>query len=179
MKELDLSTGALIRPDLENYEIISCCEKQNKFDILFQSKMGLKIVFKYIESTSCCCKGLKIKFLHISFPAEIIADLCKIFLKGEKSCCVGCLCFCRTVINFKLEKGQKHIRGIREPFTLCGKDYEIYDDSGNLIYQVIDSKIIKDNEEKGFIKKENMQFGINNHKVVETYKINFSFRCYT
>lgn len=171
MRELALSTGALIRPELEKFEEVSGYEKQNKFEVLLQSKMGLKMAFKCIKSYSCC-KGLKMKIMHISSPVEIITDICKIFLRGEKSCCGGCLCFCRPSMNIRIEENQKVIGRVREPFTFCGKDYEIYDDIGNLIYQVINYEIRKNNEEVGFINKENIAFGINSPKV-ETYKINF------
>ena len=172
MKELALSTGALIRQYLSKNEVVSCCEIQNKYEVLLQSKMGLKIAFKCIKSSGYCCKGLRIQMMNITSPAEIVTDICRVFLRAERSCCGGCLCFCRPSTNIKMEENQKIIGGIREPFTCCGQDYEIYDDTGNAIYQVKDSKILKNNEEKGFIKKEKMQFG-NNAPIVTTYKISF------
>ena len=71
-----------------------------------------------------------------------------------------------------MEENQKIIGGIREPFTCCGQDYEIYDDTGNVIYHVKDSKILKDNEEKGAIKNEKMQSGKNSPKI-NTFQIRF------
>ena len=109
--------------------------------------------------------------MTITSAAEKVTDICKVFLRAERSCCGGCLCFCRPSMNIKMEENQKFIGG-REPFTSCGQDYEIYDDAGTVIYHVKGSEILKNNEEKGAIKKEKMQFGINSPKI-NTYKIRF------
>lgn len=175
IKELALSTGALIRKEIEKLEVVSGCETQNQYYVLIQSGVGLKMIFKCIESIGLCCGGLRIEIKHTSSPAEIVEDICKPFLRGQKSCCEGCLCFCRPQMNIKLEENQKHIGGIREPFTCCGHDYEIYDDKGNTIYQVIDSEIIKNNEVKGFIRKQNIAIGEYFPKD-ETYEINFPLK---
>ena len=172
MKELGLSTGALIRQYLSKNEVVSSYETQIKYEVLLQSKMGLKIAFKCIKSSGYRCRGLKIEMMNITSPVEIVTDICRVFLRAERSCCGGCLCFCRPSTNIKMEENQKIIGGIREPFTCCGQDYEIYDDTGNVIYQVKDSEILKNNEEKGSIKKEKMQFGINSPNI-NTYKISF------
>jgi len=172
MKELALSTGALIRQYLSKNEVVSSYETQIKYEVLLQSKTGLKIAFKCIKTSGYCCKGLKIEMMNITSPAEIVTDICKVFLRAERSCCGGCLCFCRPSMNIKMEENQKIIGGIREPFTCCGQDYEIYDDAGNVIYQVKDSEILKNNEEKGSIKNEKMQIGSNSPKI-NTYKISF------
>ena len=173
MKELAISTGALIRPEIEKLDVISGCEKQNQYYVLIQSIEGVKMIFKCIESIGlCCCIGLKIEIIHPASPAEIFIELCKPFLRAQKPCCEGCLCFCRPLMNVKLEENQKHIGKIREPFTCCGHDYKIYDDRNNLIYQVIDNEIMKNNEEKGFIKKAIIPIGEYFPKD-ETYEINF------
>ena len=134
--------------------------------------MGLKIAFKCIKSAGYCCRGLRIQMININSPAEIVTDICKVLLRAERSCCGGCLCFCRPSMNIKMEENQKIIGRIREPFTCCGQDYEIYDNTGNVIYHVKGSKILKDNEEKGSIKKEKMQFGSDSPQV-NTYIIGF------
>ena len=172
MKELSLSTGALIRQDIENFEVVSNFEAKKKYEVLLQSEMGLKMAFKCFISTGHCCRGLKITIMHKASPEEIVPELCKIFLIAEKSYCGGCLCFCRPFLNIKLEKNQKNIGRIREPFTCCGKDYELHDDNGNVIYEVIDTEIMKDNKQAGFIEKGMMSFGVNFPKII-TYKINF------
>ena len=172
MKELALSTGALIRQYLPKNDVISCCEIEKKYEIILQSKEGLKLAFKCTKSSGYCCKGLKIELMIITSAAEIVTDICKVFLRAKRSCCGGCLCFCRPSMNIKTEENQKVIGGIREPFTCCGQDYEIYDDTGNVTYQIIDYEILKDIEEKGFIKKEKMQFESDSSQV-NTYKINF------
>ena len=122
---------------------------------MLQSKEGVKIAFRCTKSSGYCCKGLKFRMMTIMSAAEKVTDICKVFLRAERSCCGGCLCFCRPSMNIKTEENQKVMGGIREPFTCCGQDYEIYDDTGNVIYHVKSSKILKNNEEKGAIKKKN------------------------
>ena len=154
MEDLALSAGALIRQYLSKNDAVSSYETQIKYEVLLQSNTGLKLAFKCVKSAGYCCKGLRIQMINITSPAEIVTDICKVFLRAERSCCGGCLCFCRPSMNIKMEDNQKFIGAIREPFTCCGQDYEIYDDTGNVIYQIIDYEILKDNEEKGFMKKE-------------------------
>ena len=133
------------------------------------------MAFKCIKSAGYCCKGLRIQMMNITPAAEIVTDICKVLIRTERSSCGGCLCFCRPSMNIKMEENQKFIGGIRGPFACCGQDYEIYDDTGNVIYHVKDSEILKDNEEKGAIKKEKMQFGINSPKI-NTYKIRLYYK---
>ena len=77
-KELKLSTGALIRKQIDT---VSGSVAQNKYFILLQSQNGLKITFKNIESSS---KGLIMRILHIKSQNEVITDICETYARGEK-----------------------------------------------------------------------------------------------
>ena len=93
MEDLTLSAGALIRQYLSKNDVVSSYETQNKYEIILQSKIGLKMAFKCIKSSGHCCKGLKFQMMNITSLAEIVTDICKVFLRAERSCCGGSLFF--------------------------------------------------------------------------------------
>ena len=203
IKELADSTGALIRQEVEMYEVISGCETQNRYLVMLQSKLGLKMAFKCIESSGCCsrcccpndCRGLKMAIMHIASSAEAVTDISKIFIRAEKPCCDGFLCCCRPHMNIRLEENQKNIGGVREPFTCCDKDVEIYDEKGNVNYRVIgdccqygfccgasaekmveiEFRIMNQGQQVGSIKKANISKGELFTKA-DTYKIAFPLK---
>ena len=187
MKELLQSTGAIIRQDIEMFEVISGCETQNRYQVFLQSTMGLKIAFKCIESSGCCsrsccpndCRGLHLTINHVASAAEIVTDISKKFLIAEKPCCGGCCCFCRPHMDIIFNENKKLIGRVREPFTCCDRDAEVLDEVGNLKYRIVGSccqmgfccgssaeklieiefKILKNGEQVGFMKKMNSSFG--------------------
>lgn len=200
MKELALSTGALIRQEVEMYEVVSGCETQNRYHVLLQSKMGLKMAFKCIESSGCCsrcccpndCRGLKMTITHMASSAEVVTDISKIFVRAEKPCCAGFLCCCRPHMDIRLEENNKYIGGVREPFTCCDRDVETYDENHNTNYRIIgdccqygfccgasaekmieiEFRIMKNGQQVGAIKKANMSIGEYLTKA-DTYKVAF------
>ena len=54
MKEFAISTGAIIRQEIEMHEAVSGCETQNIYQVFVQSPMGLKYCFKCNERSGCC-----------------------------------------------------------------------------------------------------------------------------
>ena len=80
MEDLALSAGALIRQYLSKNDAVSSYETQIKYEVLLQSNTGLKLAFKCIKSAGYCCKGLRIQLINITSPAEIVTDICKVFL---------------------------------------------------------------------------------------------------
>lgn len=144
MKELTKSTGAIINQEVDMIEYISGCETQNKYRVFIQSPMGLKFCFKCNERSGCCarcccsndCRSLELVIRHVS-PHEVDTDISKIYLRANKSCSFCCLC--RSTLDVKKvdDDNNKNLGKVREPFTCCDKDAEIYNEQGNLKYKII------------------------------------------
>ena len=50
---------------------------------------------------------------------------------------MGCCCLCKPHIDVRLENEKKYIKKIREPFTCCDKDVEVYNELGELKYRIV------------------------------------------
>ena len=197
MKELAISTGAIIRQEIEMLEYVTGCETQNKYQVFIQSPMGLKYCFKCNERSGCCarcccsndCRSLEIVIRHVS-PNEVDTDISKIYIRANKSCS-PCFC-CRPNMDVRLAEENKYLGRVREPFTCCDKDAEIYDENGNLKYRIIgdccqmglccgssaekiaeiEFKIVQGNEVVGMMKKMSASLGEYFTKA-DSYKISF------
>ena len=145
MKELAQSTGAIIRQEIELAEVYSGCETQNRYQVFIQSPMGLKYAFKCNERSGCCsrcccsnsCRKLEILIRHIASAAEFDTDISRIFLRANKPCACGFLCACRPRMDITLEESKKYLGSVREPFTCCDEDAEVYDENHNLRYRLV------------------------------------------
>ena len=199
MLELANCTGAIIRQEVEMFEIVSGCETQNRYHVFLQSQMGLKYAFKCIERSGCCgrccCsnerRGLKMDIRHIRSAVED-PDLAKLFVQAEKPCSLGCCCLCRPQMDIVLTDSNKYIGKIRELCTCCDNiETEIYNKSG-LKYVItgsccqlgfccgssvqkiaeIEFKIKSNNQVVGAMKKLNASMGEYFSKA-DSYKIAF------
>ena len=61
---------------------------------------------------------------------EFDRDPSKIYSRAEKPCEMGCCCLCKPHIDVRLENGKKYIGKIRESFTICDRDAEVYNELG-------------------------------------------------
>ena len=145
MKELLNSSGAIIRQEVEMFEVITGCETQNRYQVFIQTPMGLKYAFQCNEKSGCCsrcccsdgCRGLEIDIRHITSPGPIVSEISNIYIRAVKPCGCGFLCCCRPHMDIILQKNRLKIGSVREPFTCCDKDAEVYDKDGNLKYRMI------------------------------------------
>ena len=145
MKELNQCTGAIIRQEIEMFEVYSGCETQNRYQVFIQSPMGIKYAFQCNERSGCCSRyccsndrrSLNIEIRHMTTGCEFDSDLAKIYSRAEKPCAMGCCCFCWPYIDVRLEKEQKYIGKVREPFTCCDRDAELYNELGELKYRIV------------------------------------------
>lgn len=145
MKELAQATGAIIRQEIELAEVYTGCETQNRYQVFIQSPMGLKYAFKCNERSGCCsrcccansCRGLDIVIRHVASAAELDTDISKIFMRAHKPCALGCCCLCRPRMDIYFEENKKYLGSVREPFTCCDKDAEVYDENHNLKYRMV------------------------------------------
>ena len=117
MRELSMSTGAIIRQEIEMFEVYSGCETQNRYQVFIQSPMGIKYAFQCNEKSGCCsrcccsndCRSLEIIVRHLTSAAEWDADLAKIYLTAEKPCALGCCCLCRPYMDVRLTNENKYL----------------------------------------------------------------------
>ena len=200
MKELAECTGAIIRQEIEMFEVFSGCETQNRYQVFVQSRMGLKYAFKCIERSGCCarcccsndCRGLIMEIRHVASAAEIDTDISKIFIRAEKPCAAGCCCFCRPHMDIRLQESKQYLGRVSEPFTCCDKDAEVYDENNNLKYRIvgdccqfgfccgpsaeklveIEFKIVRNGEQVAMMKKLSSSLGEFFTKA-DSYKISF------
>ena len=143
IEELAQCTGAIIKQELEMFEIISGCETQNRYHVYLQSSMGLKYAFKCIERSGCCaraccsnnCRSINLDIRHVSSANED-PDLAKIFINAKKSCALSCCCFCRPELDIRLSGNNEYLGKIREPCTCCDIKNEIYDKDNKLKYML-------------------------------------------
>lgn len=199
MKELAQCSGAVIRQEIEMFEVVSGCETQNRYHVFLQSNMGLKYAFKCIERSGCCaraccsnnCRSIKMDIRHVTSPNED-PDLAKLFLSAKKSCALACCCFCRPHLDIKLAQNNEYIGKIKEPCQCCDIQTEIYDKTKSLKYRVIGNccqyglccgssaekfaeiqfKIIKDGQTVGIMRKLSSSLGEYFSKA-DSYKISF------
>ena len=144
MTELIGSTGAVIRQEVDMFEVISGCETQNRYNVFLQSPMGLKYAFRCIERSGCCsrtccsnnCRSLKLDIRHVASANED-PDLSKVFISANKPCACNCCCFCRAHLDIILSDNNLLIGRIREPCTCCDIETEIYDRNNELKYNII------------------------------------------
>ena len=144
MKELVQCTGAIIRQEIEFFEVISGCETQNRYQVFLQSPMGLKYAFQCNEKSGCCsrcccpnnCRSLEIIIKHLTSAMED-PDLANIYIKAQKPCAIGCFCCCRPYIDVVLHKDKKYLGKVSEPFTCCDRNAEVYDEFNQLRYRIV------------------------------------------
>lgn len=145
MEELEQCNGAIIRQELEMYEIISGCETENRYHVFLQSNKGLKYAFKCIERSGCCsrcccsndCRALKLDIKHVK-SANDDPDLVKSFISARKPCALACCCLCRPILELRLsDDNNTYLGKIREPCTCCDINMDIYDENKYLKYNII------------------------------------------
>lgn len=146
MTELAQSTGAIIRQEIEMFEVVTGCETQNRYNVFIQSSMGLKYAFRCIERSGCCCRtccsancrSLKMDIRHVASPNED-PELSKIFISASKPCAMGCCCLCRPHLDINLSDNNLYLGRIREPCTCCDIQTDIYNKNYELKYSIVGS----------------------------------------
>ena len=199
MVELAQCVGAIIRQELEMFEIISGCETQNRYHVFLQSNKGLKYAFKCIERSGCCaraccsnnCRTIKLDIRHVASANED-PDLAKLFISARKPCACSCCCFCRPQLNINLSTNNEYLGKIREPCSCCDIKMETYDKNKTLKYLIIGNccqyglccgssaeklaeiqfKILRNGQSVGIMKKLTSSYGEYFSKA-DSYKITF------
>lgn len=127
MKELVISTGAIIQQEIEMLGVTS----GHKYKVFIQSPKGLKYCLNCSCSSGCCSSELIIR--HVS-PLEVDTDISKEYLRAKSS---SFCCLCRPTLEVRLADENKFIGKVREPFTCCNKEAEIYNEYDRLKYSIV------------------------------------------
>ena len=160
-EDLTLSTGALIRKQIDT---VSSSEALNKFNVFLQSKNGLKLVFKGESAGDIYSKLLKMNIKHIRSKNEEITSLCQVYARMNYS--TGFCCFCPRW-RIYVDPYQNLIGEIK---GLSKNGCEIHDDR-NELYKIENFSIRKKGQEAGNISITNISIG--NTPKAETYELSF------
>ena len=151
---LTLSSGALIKKEIEPVSVGSGSEAINKYHVFLQSKNGLNLVFKSEPTgNKINSKGLKMNIKHISSENEKITNLCPVYARVNYSS--GFLCCCPERWKINIEPYQSLIGDIR---NISENGCEIYDDRKNELYKIENLTILKNKKEVGTISKKNKTY---------------------
>ena len=145
MTELDQSSGAIIKQQVELMEVLTGCETQNRYHVFLQTPMGLKYAFKCNERSDSCgrcccpadCRPLSMIIRHVISYDQLNSDLAKIFFHIDKPCEMGCCCLCRPYMDVRLTDTKQYLGQVREPCTCCDLETDIYNSSGALCYRIV------------------------------------------
>ena len=140
LAELENCKSAIIRQQPELFEAFTGCETANRYHVFGQTPQGLKYLFKCKENSDffmrCFCpsnlREFDMDINHIvSQGGQIVA---KTFAKAFKPFKCSCLCCNRPIINVSV--GDNSIGTIKHLFTICDREFEVYDAKGKLKYIV-------------------------------------------
>ena len=135
--ELGNCESILIKQQPDILEVATNFQTENKYLVFGQSTKGLKFLFKCMEkSGSCmrfCCPADQREFnmdlMHISSAEDFNTNNPKIFGNIYKPFkCTMCCCS-RPEITIKLSDGDKKVGAIKNIFTCCNPEFEVYDEN--------------------------------------------------
>ena len=122
--------------------MITGCEIANRYHIFGQSPQGIKYLFKFNERSgwfmrNCCPSNLRqfdMNIVHISYVNNMGTELKKDFANAFKPFKCTICCLNRPEIFLSLNDGNKRLGLIKNIFTLCDPEFEIFDENSKLKY---------------------------------------------
>lgn len=145
MAELALSTGVLIKQEEQFFEQFAGCEMPNRYYVFSQSPQGgMKLLFICKEFSDCCARNccpantreLSMKIKHVGVQAQINDDYTTSFVTALKPFKFTCACFERPVMRVSFTQGGQPVGKVKQPFTCCDPEFEIFDNAGSMRYFV-------------------------------------------
>ena len=122
------------------------CESQNRFLVFAESvEGGAKLLFKCKENSGCCMRtfctannrSFNMSVKHITTSADLDENFSKTFVDILKPFKCTCFCLARPEMVVTFGEGDKQCLGIiREPFSCCDPVFAIYDEKGELKYNI-------------------------------------------
>ena len=145
MAELAMSTGVLIKQQIQFLEQVTGCESPNRYYVFSQSPQGgMKLLFKCKEySEWCmrnCCTARSREFnmavKHISAASNLNEDFNAPFVDIRKPFKCTCMCLERPEMLIKYGSNNQPLGRIKQPFTCCDPIFSTYDNTGNKRYTI-------------------------------------------
>lgn len=127
-------------------EMVSGHVTENEYNVFFDSQEGLIYAFHFKEKSNYCCRNCCVQRKrtyemtgrHIPSANELDKLMNFPYLKIERPCgCPSCCCnICRPYIMVKLASTEQYLGKIQDAFACCEKLIEVYNVSGNLLYEI-------------------------------------------
>ena len=137
MAELNSCTSVIIKQQPELLEAMTGCETANRYHVLGNVGGYFKYLFKCVERSSfcmrnCCPSNLREFDMGIfhAVSSPITGNMTGGFARAYKPCKVPCFCFNRPEIIVNLGADNKYIGKIKNMFTCCDPEFEVYNPSG-------------------------------------------------
>ena len=143
MTELAMSTGDLIRQEVQFFEQITGCESPNRYYIFSQSPQGgMKLLFKCKEYSGCCMRNccpassreFNMDIKHIATVANLDENFSAPFINVKKPFKFTCCCLERPEMLVRSGVNNQPFGRIKQPFTCCDPEFTLFDNTGTIRY---------------------------------------------
>ena len=145
LEELALSTGVLIKQQVQFLERITGCESPNRYYVFSQSPQGgMKLLFKCKEMSGCCMRNccpadnreFNMLIKHINSYTNFNEDFSKPFVHVSRPFKCTCCCLERPEMLCTFGENSQPLGRIKQPFSCCDPLFSIYDNTGSLKYTI-------------------------------------------
>ena len=142
--EIGNCTGVLIRQEPDLLEKFTGCEKSNRYHVFGQSPQGFKYLFKCKEKSECCMRNFcpsnlrefDMDIIHVVNPHQMYSNFSKSFANAYKPFKISICCLCRPEMILSLNDGNLKLGTIKQIWTICSPEFEIYDAKEQLRFLV-------------------------------------------
>ena len=145
LEELAISTGVLIRQQVQIIEQITGCESPNRYFVFSQSPQGgMKLLFKCKEYSGCCMRNccpadsreFNMLIKHINANTYYTNDFSNPFVIINRPFKCTCCCLERPEMLCTFGDSKQPLGRIKQPFSCCDPLFSIYDNTGTLKYSI-------------------------------------------
>ncbi len=145
LAELALSTGVLIRQQVQIGEQITGCESPNRYFVFSQSpQAGMKLLFKCKESSDWCMRNccsadsreFNMAIKHVTSENILSQDFARPYLDIRKPFKCTCCCLDRPEMLINFGEDGTTLGRIKQPYTCCDPWFTIYNSTGQKIYTI-------------------------------------------
>ena len=140
--ELASCNGIEIKQQPEFFEMMTGCETANRYHVFGKTPQGYKYLFKCNEKSgwfmrNCCPSNFRqfyMDIIHVTSGNSSAPQFSKKFAELFKPFMCTICCLCRPEMIVTLSEGGKRVGIIRHVCTLFDPEFNIYDETGKLLY---------------------------------------------
>ncbi len=145
LEELAISTGVLIKQQVQIIEQITGCESPNRYYVFSQSPQGgMKLLFKCKEYSGCCMRNccpadsreFNMFIKHINETTYYSNDFSNPFVAVNRPFKCTCCCLERPEMLCTYGESKQPLGRIKQPFSCCDPIFSVYDNTGTLKYTI-------------------------------------------